>query len=104
MARLSLIQVGAGHWGRSWAELCARSPGFRLAALVDGSRAARDWAASSLDVPVFPGLEGALASIAADAVLVVSPAATHRELADQSLPAARHVVVQQPFALGLGDP
>src|SRR5205823_5944596 len=41
--------------------------------------------------------------VAADAVLLVSPAATHRELAEQSLAAARHVVVEKPFALSLDD-
>jgi predicted dehydrogenase len=103
MARLSVIQVGAGRWGRSWAELCAGSPGFRLAALVDGDQGARDWAASRLGVPVFTRLDRALAAIESEAVLVASPPSTHRELAEQSLAAGRHVVVEKPFALTLAD-
>jgi predicted dehydrogenase len=103
MARLSLIQVGAGHWGRSWAELIAGAPGFRLAALVDASPATREWATSTLGVPVFPRLERALAAVDSDAVLVASPPSTHRELAEQALEAGRHVVVEKPLALALED-
>ena len=79
--RLTVIQVGLGLWGRSWAELVARGRGFRLAAVVDEHAPARDWAAATLGVPAFRGLGRALRSVDADAVLVVSPPSTHRSLA-----------------------
>lgn len=103
MARISVIQVGAGQWGRSWAELCARAPGFRLAALVDGHAAARDWAGSALGVPVFTRLDRALGAVEADAVVVVSPPDVHRELAERSLAAGCHVLVEKPFTLTVSD-
>ena len=103
MAPLSLIQVGAGLWGQSWAEIVHRTPGFRLAALVDGSRSVREWAATTLGVPTRRTLEQALASVDADAVLLVSPPATHRPLSELSLAAGRHVLCEKPLALGLED-
>lgn len=103
MAPLSLIQVGAGLWGQSWAEIVHRASGFRLAALVDASRTAREWAAAELGVPTARMLERALASVEADAVLLVSPPATHRPFAELALAAGRHVLCEKPLALDLGD-
>jgi predicted dehydrogenase len=100
---LRIIQVGAGFWGRSWAELTARGPGTRLAALVDASPRARAWAGESLRAPVFARLERALDSVEAGAVLLVSPPETHRSLAELSMVAGRHVVVEKPLAPALAD-
>lgn len=80
-----------------------RGPGTRLAALVDASGPARAWAGETFHVPVFGRLEQALESVEADAVLLVSPPATHRPLAEASLTARRHVVVEKPLAPTLGD-
>jgi len=100
---LSLIQVGAGLWGRSWAELVHGAPGFRLAALVDDAAEAREWAGAELGVPAFRRLDQALRSVDADAVLLVSPPSTHRPLAEEALAAGLHVVSEKPFALTLED-
>jgi predicted dehydrogenase len=98
-----VIQVGLGMWGRSWAELVAKSPGLRLAAAVDAQAAARDGVAATLGVPAFRRLERALVSVDAQAVLVVSPPSTHRELVEASLAEGRHVLVEKPLALTLAD-
>ena len=100
---LSIVQVGAGKWGRSWAELVHRAAGFRLAALVDGESGAREWAATELGVPAFRRLGQALDRVEADAVLLVSPPATHRAFAEQALGSGRHVLSEKPFALQLDD-
>jgi predicted dehydrogenase len=100
---LSLIQVGAGFWGQSWAELVHRTRDYELAAIVDGSRAVRDWVTGTLGVPALRTLEHALASVEADAVLLVTPPATHRPLAERALAAGRHVVCEKPLALDVED-
>jgi predicted dehydrogenase len=99
----SIIQVGGGIWGRGWAALTHRAPGFRLAALVDGSAKVREWASAELAVPVFARLERALASVEADAVLLVSPPETHRPLAETALGNGLHVISEKPLALELED-
>jgi predicted dehydrogenase len=100
---LSIVQVGAGHWGRSWAELVHRAAGFRLTALVDDAPGVREWAAAELGVPAFRRLDQALGGVEADAVLLVSPPSTHRPLAEEALAAGRHVLSEKPFALRLED-
>jgi predicted dehydrogenase len=100
---LAIVQVGAGLWGRSWAELVARSRGFRLAAVVDADRDARAWAAATLGVPTFTRLERALDSVSSEVVLLISPPATHRPLAERAFAAGRHVIIEKPLAPTLED-
>jgi predicted dehydrogenase len=100
---LSVLQVGAGMWGQSWAEVVSRGAGLRLVGVVDGARAARDWVESSLRVPTFARLGDALEHVACDAVLIVAPPAAHRPLAEESLAAGRHVAIEKPLALDLED-
>jgi predicted dehydrogenase len=100
---LSIVQVGAGFWGQSWAELVARARGLRLAGVVDRARAARDWAAAALDCPTFRDLSTALALVSCDAVLIVAPPHAHRLLAEEALAAGRHVAIEKPLALDLAD-
>jgi predicted dehydrogenase len=99
---LDVVQVGVGLWGRSWAELVARARGFRLAGVVDAGAAAREWA-ESLGVPVFRQLEQALRSLSPELVVLVSPPATHRPLAETALAAGSHVVIEKPLAVTLAD-
>ncbi len=100
---LSIVQVGVGLWGRSWAELVAKASGFRLAAVVDSGTDARRWAAETLGVPLFPRLERALDAVPADAVLLVSPPETHRPLAETAFAAGCHVITEKPLAPTLED-
>jgi len=100
--RFSVVQVGVGLWGQSWAELVARASGFRLAGVVDAGAPARAWA-ESLRVPVFSRLERALETIAPELVVLVAPPSTHRPLAEAALAAGSHVVVEKPLAPSLDD-
>jgi predicted dehydrogenase len=56
-----------------------------------------------LAVPAFPRLERTLATVEADAVLLVSPPETHRPLAEVALAHGRHVLSEKPLALRLDD-
>jgi len=98
VAAFSVLQVGVGLWGRSWAELVARARGFRLAGVVDARPAGREWARSALGVPVFARLDRALTAARPDGVLLVSPPETHRGLAEIALAAGSHVLVEKPLA------
>jgi predicted dehydrogenase len=100
---LRIVQVGAGLWGRGWAEIVARARGFALVGIVDRSAAARAWARSELGVPTATSLERALRSFESDAVLIVSPPGTHRSLAEEALESGLHVAVEKPLALSMAD-
>ena len=54
-------------------------------------------------MPAFARLDQALGSVEADAVLLVSPPATHRPLAEEALARGLHVLSEKPFALSLED-
>jgi len=99
---LSVVQVGFGLWGPSWAQIVGRARGFRLDGVVDGAAEAGE-RASSLGVPVFRRLDQALPALRPDLVLLVSPPATHRPLAEEALAAGCHVVVEKPLAPTLAD-
>jgi predicted dehydrogenase len=97
------VQVGAGLWGRSWAELIAASRGFELSGVVDRSTRARAWARAELGVLASTTLAHALKRVECDVVLLVSPPATHRALAEEALELGAHVVIEKPLALELAD-
>jgi predicted dehydrogenase len=100
---LRIVQVGAGLWGRSWAELIAHWRGSELVGLVDSSAEARTWAHDALGVPAFTTLRAALSATDGEAVLLVSPPGTHRRLAEEALAAGCHVVIEKPVSTGYQD-
>ena len=103
MSRLRAVHVGVGLWGRSWAELIARSPGYRLVGVAEASTAGRAWAEQDLDVPAFRDLGRAIRATGADVVVLASPPSTHRPLAELALAEGCHVISEKPLALDLAD-
>ena len=103
MSPLRTVHVGVGLWGRSWAELVARAPGYRLVAVAEAAAEGRSWAEAELGVPTFHDLDRALGSVEADVVLLVSPPSTHRPLAELALAEGCHVICEKPLALDLAD-
>lgn len=102
---LRVIQVGTGGFGRSWAEIAGDTGGIELVAVADPAPAAREWAAATLDLPaarIVPDLDAALA-VEADAVLVITPPATHHAVVTQALEAGRHVLVEKPLATTIAE-
>jgi predicted dehydrogenase len=102
---ISLIQVGLGTWGRSWAGVLGAASGVELVGVVDPTPAGRRWAREELGLPrsaCMRSLEEALEQ-PADAVLVVSPPATHLEVAGAALAAGKHVLCEKPLAESIGE-
>ena len=79
------MQVGVGLWGPELGRTRLGWRGSQLAGLVDASPDARDSARERLGVQAFRTHAQALASQRCDAVLLVSPPATHRELAEEAV-------------------
>lgn len=103
MTALRAVHVGLGLWGRSWAELVARTPGYRLVAVVESAADGRAWAEANLDVPAFRDLCRALHGTEADVVVLASPPSTHRPLSELALAEGCHVISEKPLALDLAD-
>ncbi|HEU5430420.1 MAG TPA: Gfo/Idh/MocA family oxidoreductase, partial [Thermomicrobiales bacterium] len=103
---MRLIQIGAGGFGRSWAELAARAPEVELVAVVDPDAAARAWAGAALGLPpaaVVAAPDEAFVRFDADAVLIVTPPPTHHPLTLAALAAGRHVLLEKPLATSLAE-
>ncbi|HYH11458.1 MAG TPA: Gfo/Idh/MocA family oxidoreductase [Thermomicrobiales bacterium] len=98
---LRVIQVGIGGFGSSWARIANETTGIELAAVVDPAAAARRWANGELGLAsnqIFAALHDALESVDSEAVLVITPPATHHQVATAALRAGKHVLVEKPLA------
>jgi predicted dehydrogenase len=103
---MRMIQAGLGGFGRSWATIVQNAPNVSLAAVVDPSPHARDWARSELGIEngrIFSSLPDALSGVESEAVLIVTPPETHHAVVTASLEAGRHVLVEKPLATTMAD-
>jgi predicted dehydrogenase len=101
-----VLQIGLGGFGRSWAELASRAPGIEYAGAVDPDPAARAWAEHELAIQpgrLFASFADALLGAEFEAVLLVTPPATHHVIGLQAIAAGRHVLVEKPLAASLDD-
>lgn len=97
--QIGLGFVGAGRQGREHLKQFARLPHASLSAVYDANAAQAEQAAAE-----FPSLEPAasladlLARTDVAAVVVSTPAETHRLIAEACLAAGRHVLLEKPLA------
>jgi predicted dehydrogenase/nucleoside-diphosphate-sugar epimerase len=91
--------VGAGKMAQSHVRAIGKLPGLaRVTALVDPSATALEaMKMIAPDAATFPTVEAMLAAERPDVVHIVTPPATHRDLARQVLDAGCHVYVEKPF-------
>jgi UDP-2-acetamido-3-amino-2,3-dideoxy-glucuronate N-acetyltransferase len=92
--------VGCGYWGknlvRNFAELGA------LAAVCDPDQAAADELASRYHAPIVE-FEAVLRDANIVGVAIAAPAVLHAELSRRAIEAGKHVFVEKPLALTLGE-
>jgi predicted dehydrogenase len=97
---IRFIQIGAGRFGQSWLQVLKEYPDAELAAVVDvvpeNLENAKQSAGLS-DRAVFRDLDEAFSRVDADAVLIVTPPQTHKELALKALHAGYHVLMEKPL-------
>lgn len=98
---LRLLHIGFGGWGLDWTRIVRNTPEVEVVGVADMNEAALEAARIKYDLPVeaaFLSLEGALAALEPDAVLITAGAAVHAPLALTALAAGAHVLVEKPFA------
>ncbi|MDQ6949165.1 MAG: Gfo/Idh/MocA family oxidoreductase, partial [Actinomycetota bacterium] len=102
MTRTALI--GFGYWGANLARNLSAAKGIELVGVADPDEERRRAAAAK-----FPGsatwsdLAEALDDPTVDAVVLATPAASHGPMALQVLGSGRHVLVEKPLALDVGQ-
>ncbi|MFI6130288.1 Gfo/Idh/MocA family protein [Micromonospora sp. NPDC051141] len=100
--RLGLI--GCGRWGANVAAAVERSVGARLTAVADvSSETAMRLAARLASVPEVLSPPDMLSETQLDAVLIVTGAASHYELAMAAIRQGKHVFVEKPLAMTTTD-
>lgn len=95
-----IAHVGYGYWGKNIARNLAELGA--LAAIVDDNPAAAGQASFLYDVPA-RSFDEVLADPAIDGVSLASPAVLHAAQARRALEAGKHVFVEKPLALAVGD-
>jgi len=101
--KLNVAVVGAGYWGQKLLPKFSARNDAAVALVCDiheGNRAAID---SKFGLPTTGSLDDALSSKDIDAVIVATPPATHYGLAKKILDAGKHIWIEKPLALRLGD-
>lgn len=97
-ARIAVI--GAGLIGQTHIETIARTPGTRLAAIVEPGAQGFEIAERS-GVPLFRDLAGLIASGQIDGTIVATPNATHLPVSQALLEAGIAVLLEKPVAESL---
>ena len=96
--------IGYGAWGSHHAEAIAQTPGAVLAAVAVRSEATRQTAAATFpDAAIYGDYRELLARDDLDVVDVVLPSHLHIEVGRAALQAGKHLLLEKPMALSLGD-
>ncbi|HZB25486.1 MAG TPA: inositol 2-dehydrogenase [Vicinamibacterales bacterium] len=103
--RLNVGLIGLGRLGRVYArDLASRMPETRLAAVADTNAAAAEAVAAEWDVPAsYPSAEALIDDKSVDAVVIVSPTHTHRDVVIQAAERRKPTFCEKPLALSLAE-
>ena len=103
--RLQVGLIGLGRLGRVYArDLASRIPETRLIAVADTNATAAREVAAEWDVPAwYDSSERLIDDPAVDAVVIVSPTHTHRDVVIQAAAKRKPTFCEKPLALSLGE-
>ncbi|MCY7301903.1 MAG: Gfo/Idh/MocA family oxidoreductase [Thermoleophilia bacterium] len=105
MRTFRAVVVGLGAISTEWLRVLGGRGDVEVVALVDfdATRAAAQRSAFGLLCPVGSDLESAIGEQRADLVVVLTPPALHREVAEPALAAGCDVIVEKPLAAEIRD-
>ncbi|HUP58237.1 MAG TPA: Gfo/Idh/MocA family oxidoreductase [Bdellovibrionota bacterium] len=96
--------VGYGYWGPNLLRNLVSHGGVDVVGVIESKADARaKCSALYPHIPVFASLEDFFRKGGADAMVIATPPATHRELAIRCLEAGAHVLVEKPLALSTAE-
>ena len=105
MTKLNVGLIGVGRLGRVYArDLSTRIGSTRLAAIADIDKAALDTVRREFDIPhAFTDPEDLLGHPSIDAVVIVTPTNTHRDVAVAAAAAGKPIFCEKPPSISLDD-
>ena len=95
--------VGCGRIGRWHATSLQAVPGAGLVAVSDLARPAREEFARRFDSRAYDTSEALLEAQEVDVVSICTPPASHADLIEAAALAGKHILVEKPLALTLGE-
>jgi predicted dehydrogenase len=100
----ALAMIGAGRWGSNWLRTLAGLAGTELRWCCDVNPASLETVRRQFpQVKTTTRLEDVLADAAVAGVVIASIAPTHFDVARRALLAGKHVMVEKPMTLSMGD-
>ncbi len=97
---LVFAQLGCGYWGPNLLRNFSALPSCTVKYVADASPERRAFVTNNFPRSIaIASSEAILDDAAVDAVIIVTPASTHFELAKQALEAGKHVFVEKPLAM-----
>jgi predicted dehydrogenase len=102
--KISIGVIGCGHWGPNHIRAFASLPGVFVPWAVDHSEERRTHMTSlHQHLRVTAHLQEVLDDRSVDAVVVATPAFTHRGIAQAAIEAGKHVLCEKPLALSSAE-
>lgn len=102
--RIGTAVVGYGYWGVNLARNVAAASSLQLVGVADPDTDRRKAAAvAHPSVASWDGLDAVLECDEVDAVVLAVPAHAHAALATKVLESGRHVLVEKPLAMDIGE-
>jgi predicted dehydrogenase len=95
--------IGAGYIASWHGDAIKATKGVEVAAVCDVSHAAAEALGQAYSARVFTSLDDMIAAKTCDAVHILTPPQTHKDIAVTCLKAGLHTFVEKPFALSLKD-
>ena len=104
-AKLKIGVVGVGRLGKAYARyFCGRIENATLAAIADVSKTTLQATGSELEVSKqFTHAEDLIADKGVDAVVIVSPTSTHKQIAVHAAEAGKPTFCEKPLSISLPD-
>jgi scyllo-inositol 2-dehydrogenase (NAD+) len=105
LTKLSVGLIGVGRLGRVYArDLSTRIGCTRLAAVADIDRSALDTVSREFDIPhAFTDADDLFRDPSVDAVVIVTPTNTHREIVVAAAAAGKPIFCEKPPSISLDD-
>src|SRR4051812_2543919 len=101
---INVALVGAGYWGRKLLPKFRAAKDCAVAAVCDLDAGLRGECEKAFpDIPTTARYEEVLANPQIDAVILVTPPATHFSLGKKALDAGKHIWIEKPLALRYQD-
>ncbi len=95
--------VGYGYWGPNLARNFHQLPNTELAYVIDQDASARQRAEKLYGCKTAERLDSILDDAQLDAVVVATPARTHYAIAHAALSAGKHLFVEKPLTMDVGE-